>query len=360
MVHAPARTPAGAPKLRINLYSDTQTRPTPAMKDAMMRAEVGDEQHGDDPTVDALCARMAELTGKEAAMFLPSGTMCNVIAILTHCRKGDEVIAHETSHILSNEGGAHAAITGVQIHPLRGPRGMFGADDVRAAIRPRNRYAPAQRLLEVEQTANIGGGAVWPLAQLNAVAAVARAEGWATHMDGARLMNACVAAGIAPRDMVASYDSVWLDFTQGLGAPLGAVLCGDATFIDAAWRWKQRLGGSMRQAGICAAACLHALDHHVDRLAEDHANARALAAALARLPAVRAETPDTNLVFFDISATGVSEASLLARLRARGVALSALGGRMRACTHLDVTRAMIDEAAALIGEALAAGPDKRA
>jgi threonine aldolase len=360
MVHAPARTPAGAPKLRINLYSDTQTRPTPAMKDAMMRAEVGDEQHGDDPTVDALCARMAELTGKEAAMFLPSGTMCNVIAILTHCRKGDEVIAHETSHILSNEGGAHAAITGVQIHPLRGPRGMFGADDVRAAIRPRNRYAPAQRLLEVEQTANIGGGAVWPLAQLNAVAAVARAEGWATHMDGARLMNACVAAGIAPRDMVASYDSVWLDFTKGLGAPLGAVLCGDATFIDAAWRWKQRLGGSMRQAGICAAACLHALDHHVDRLAEDHANARALAAALARLPAVRAETPDTNLVFFDISATGVSEASLLARLRARGVALSALGGRMRACTHLDVTRAMIDEAAALIGEALAAGPDKRA
>jgi threonine aldolase len=360
MVHAPARTPAGAPKLRINLYSDTQTRPTPAMKDAMMRAEVGDEQHGDDPTVDALCARMAELTGKEAAMFLPSGTMCNVIAILTHCRKGDEVIAHETSHILSNEGGAHAAITGVQIHPLRGPRGMFGADDVRAAIRPRNRYAPAQRLLEVEQTANIGGGAVWPLAQLNAVAAVARAEGWATHMDGARLMNACVAAGIAPRDMVASYDSVWLDFTKGLGAPLGAVLCGDATFIDAAWRWKQRLGGSMRQAGICAAACLHALDQHVDRLAEDHANARALAAALARLPAVRAETPDTNLVFFDISATGVSETSLLARLRARGVALSALGGRMRACTHLDVTRAMIDEAAALIGEALAAGPDKRA
>ena len=356
MVHAPVRAPAGAPKLRINLYSDTQTRPTPAMKDAMMRAEVGDEQHGDDPTVDALCARMAALTGKEAAMFLPSGTMCNVIAILTHCRKGDEVVAHETSHILHNEGGAHAALTGVQILPLVGPRGMFSAEAVRAAIRPRNRYAPPQRLLEVEQTANIGGGAVWPLAQLNAVAAVAREVGWATHMDGARLMNACVAAAIAPADMVAAYDSVWLDFTKGLGAPLGAVLCGSAAFIDEAWRWKQRLGGSMRQAGICAAACLHALDHHVTRLADDHANAQALAGALARLPGVRVETPETNLVFFDIADTGVAEASLLARLRARGVALSALGGRMRACTHLDVTRAMVDEATALIAEALAAGP----
>ncbi len=356
MVHAPARPPAGAPPLRINLYSDTQTRPTPAMKEAMMRAEVGDEQHGDDPTVHALCARMAALTGKEAAMFLPSGTMCNVIAILTHCRKGDEVVAHETSHILHSEGGAHAALTGVQILPLGGPRGIFSADAVRAAIRPRSRYAPPQRLLEVEQTANIGGGAVWPLAQLNEVAAVAREAGWATHMDGARLMNACVAAAIAPADMVSAYDSVWLDFTKGLGAPLGAVLCGSAAFIDEAWRWKQRLGGSMRQAGLCAAACLHALDHHVARLAEDHENARALAGALARLPGLVVETPETNLVFFDIAATGVPEATLLARLRSRGVALSALGGRMRACTHLDVTRAMVDEAAALIAEALAAGP----
>jgi threonine aldolase len=354
MVHAPPRPPAGAPRTRINLYSDTQTRPTAAMKDAMMRAEVGDEQHGDDPTVHALCDRMAALTGKEAAMFLPSGTMCNVVAILTHCQKGDEIVAHETAHILTSEGGTHAALTGAQIMGLRGPRGMFSADDLRAAIRPRTRYTPPQRLLEVEQTANIGGGAVWPLAQLNAVAEIAHEQGWATHMDGARLMNACVAAGIAAKDMVAGYDSVWLDFTKGLGAPLGAVLCGSSEFIGAAWRWKQRLGGSMRQAGLSAAGCLYALDHHVDRLAEDHANAKALARGLAQIPGVLVEDPDTNLVFFDVKGAGVDVATLQERLIMRGVAVSGLGGRVRACTHLDVTAPMIEEAVGLIREALAA------
>ena len=339
--------------MRINLYSDTQTRPTAAMKDAMMRAEVGDEQHGDDPTVHALCDRMAALMGKEAAVFLPSGTMCNVAAILTHCRSGDEVLAHETSHILHSEGGAHAAFTGVQILPLRGPRGMFTAEDVRAAIRPRTRHAPPQRLLEVEQTANIGGGAVWPLEQLNAVVAVAREQGWSTHMDGARLMNACVAAAIPPAEMVAGFDSVWLDFTKGLGAPLGAVLCGSRDFIGQAWRWKQRLGGAMRQAGICAAACLHALDHHVDRLAEDHANARALARGLRQIPGVAVEEPDTNLVFFDVRGTGTSGTELQERLRMRGIAVSGLGGRLRACTHLDVSAPMIEEAVGAIREALA-------
>jgi threonine aldolase len=359
MVHAPARPPAGAPPLRINLYSDTQTLPTPAMKDAMMRAELGDEQHGTDPTVTLLCDRMAALTGKQAALFLPSGTMCNVIATLTHCRRGDEVIAHETSHVIQNEGGAHAALTGVQILPLPGARGMFSPEAVRAAIRPRNRHSPPQRLLEVEQTANAGGGAVWPLAQLDAVAAVAREAGWATHMDGARLMNACVAAGVAPDAMVASYDSVWLDFTKGLGAPLGAVLCGDAAFVEAAWLWKQRLGGAMRQAGLCAAGCLYALDHHVARLAEDHANARTLAQRLARIPGVAVETPETNLVFFDVAATGIAAATLLARLRAQGVAMSAMGGRIRACTHLDITAAMVAEAAELVAAAVAAGPAPR-
>jgi len=352
MVHAPLRPPENAPPVRINLYSDTQTRPTAAMKDAMMRAEVGDEQHGDDPTVHALCDRMAALMGKEAAVFLPSGTMCNVVSILTHCRAGDEVLAHETSHILHSEGGAHAAFTGVQILPLRGPRGTFTADEVRAAIRPRHRYAPPQRLLEVEQTANIGGGAIWPLAQLDAVAAVAREQGWNTHMDGARLMNACVAAAVPPAEMVAGFDSVWLDFTKGLGAPLGAVLCGSDEFIGQAWRWKQRLGGSMRQAGICAAACLHALDHHVDRLAEDHANARALARALRQIPGVEVEEPDTNLVFFDTRGTGTGPEALQERLLMRGIAVSGLGGRVRACTHLDVTAPMVEEAASAIREAL--------
>ena len=344
MSFAPIRPPADAPPVRINLYSDTQTRPTPAMKAAMMEAEVGDEQHGDDPTVWALCDRMAADLGKEAAMFLPSGTMCNVIAILTHCRKGDEVLAHETSHILHSEGGTHAALTGVQILPLKGPGGQFTAEDVRAAIRPKTRYAPPQQMLEVEQTANIGGGTVWPLAQLNEVAAVAKEQGWATHMDGARLMNACVAAGVSPKEMVAGFDSVWLDFTKGLGAPLGAVLAGSKEFIGQAWRWKQRLGGAMRQGGIVAAACLYALDHNVDRLAEDHANARALAGGLRQIEGVAVEEPDTNLVYFDPAGAGMAAVALQAALRAEGIAVSALGGRLRACTHLDVGAPMIGEA----------------
>jgi threonine aldolase len=341
MVHAPERPAPGAPPIRINLYSDTQTRPTAAMKAAMMEAEVGDEQHGDDPTVHLLCDRMAALLGKEAAMFLPSGTMCNVVAINTHCRPGDEVLAHETAHILSSEGGSHAAIAGVQIHPLRGERGMFDAATLRAAIRGGGRYSPSQRLLEIEQTANIGGGAVWPLAALTELTGIAREQGWATHMDGARLMNACVASGIPAAEMCAGFDTVWLDFTKGLGAPLGAVLAGSAEFIGQAWRWKQRLGGSMRQAGICAAACLHALDHHVERLAEDHANARALAAGLGQIAGMAVEAPDTNLVYFDPRGAGMEAGALQAALRAEGISVSALGGRLRACTHLDVDAPMI-------------------
>lgn len=354
MAYAPLPPPKGAPPVRINLYSDTQTRPTPAMREAMLRAEVGDEQAGTDPTVTALCGRMAALLGKEAALFLPSGTMCNVVAVLTHCRPGEEVIAHQTAHILTSEGGAHAAFSGVQIQPLAGPRGMFTAEQVKAAIRPRTRYAPPQRLLEVEQTANIGGGAIWPLAQLEEVAGIARGEGWATHMDGARLMNACVATGISAKQMAGSFDSVWLDFTKGLGAPLGAVLAGSAEFIDAAWRWKQRLGGSMRQAGICAAACIYALDHHVERLADDHRNAKVLARGLRQMPGVAVEEPDTNLVFFDPGGAGLPATELIGRLRREGVSLSLLGGRVRACTHLDVTEAMIEETLALIRRQLAA------
>src|SRR5271165_5322018 len=286
MVNAPPRPESGLPPLRVNLYSDTQTRPTPAMKAAMMGAEVGDEQAGLDPTVDALCERMAALMGTEAGMFLPTGTMCNQIAILTHCRPGDEILAHPTAHILTSEGGGAAALSGVQITPVAGPGGQFAPETLRAALRPRTRYAMPQTLVAVEQTANLGGGTIWPMASLRAVATIAHDRGIATHMDGARLMNAVIATGRAARDHASGYDSVWLDFTKGLGAPLGAVLCGSAAFIDRAWVWKQRLGGAMRQAGICAAACLYALDHHVERLAEDHANATALAAGLAKIPGI--------------------------------------------------------------------------
>ena len=352
---APAPPRRDLPPVRINLSSDTQTRPTRAMREAMMAAEVGDEQLGLDPTVNALCERMAALLGKEAAVFLPSGTMCNVAAILTHCRPGEEVLTHATAHILSSESGVHAALSGVQIQPLDGARGLFDADALRAAIRTRTRYTIPQRLLSVEQTANIGGGTVWPQEQLDAVVAVAREQGWATHMDGARLMNAAVAAGTSAAAMAAGFDSVWLDFTKGLGAPVGAVLAGSREFIGQVWRWKQRLGGSMRQAGIVAAGCLHALDHHVDRLADDHRNARALADGLGQIAGMAVEAPDTNLVFFDPAGTGTGSAALMDALLGQGIMVSMLGGRLRACTHLDVSAPMIAETLDAVRAALARG-----
>ena len=354
MLYTPRRPAADLPPLRVNLYSDTQTRPSPAMKDAMMRAAVGDEQHGDDPTVHELCDRMATLLGKQAAVFLPSGTMCNQIAIRTHCQAGDEVIAHETAHIIQNEGGGVGSLTGALILGLKGERGQFDAATVRDALREKRRNVPTQRLVAVEQTANTGGGSVWPLDKLNGVLDCAHEHGLATHMDGARLMNAVVASAVAPRDMVAGCDTVWVDFTKGLGAPLGAVLCGSAAFIDEAWRWKQRIGGSMRQAGVCAAACIYALDHNIDRLADDHANAKALARGLAQIPGISAEEPDTNLVFFDTRDTGLTADQLAERLRRNGIAISTVGRyRARACTHLDVDRTGVETALQAIRQAAA-------
>jgi threonine aldolase len=339
-----------APPVRINLLSDTQTRPTPAMREAMARAEVGDEQIGDDPTVNLLCERVADLLGKEAAVFMPSGTMCNVAATLVHCRPGDEILAHETAHIIAREGGAHAALGGFQITPLTGADGQFAPDTLRGALHPRTRYQPPQTLVSVEQTANIGGGTIWTRAALDEIVAIAKSAGLATHMDGARLLNACVATGIAARDMARGWDSAWIDFSKGLGAPIGGALAGSRAFIDEVWRWKQRLGGSMRQAGICAAACLHALDHHIDRLAEDHANARALARGLAQVPGMEVQDPETNLVFFTPDGAGIAGEALVAGLRRRGVLLAMMDGRIRACTHLDVTALMIEETVGLVRE----------
>jgi threonine aldolase len=353
MVYAPLPRGADAPKIRINLLSDTQTRPTPAMREAMARAEVGDEQTGDDPTVNLLCERVAELLGKEAAVFLPSGTMCNVAALLAHCRPGDEILAHPSAHILTSEGGVHAALGGFQITPVAGEFGLFDADALRATFRQPSRYTPFQRLVCVEQTANIGGGTIWPKHQLDDVSKTAAAQGLTTHMDGARLLNACVATGIPARDMAAGWESVWIDFTNGLGAPVGAALAGPAPFIDDVWRWKQRLGGAMRQAGIVAAACLHALDHHVERLADDHANARTLARGLAQIEGLDVQQPQTNLVYIATRAPGLTPEGLRAALMAKGIAVSLLGGRVRACTHLDVSAAMIAETVATVREAVA-------
>jgi threonine aldolase len=343
----PPRDPK-APAVRINLLSDTQTRPTPAMREAMARAQVGDEQIGDDPSVNELCERVAELLGKEAAVFMPSGTMCNVAATLVHCRSGDEILAHETAHILAREGGAHAAFGGFQITALPGADGQFTPDTFRSALHPRTRYQPPQTLVSVEQTANIGGGTIWKKAALDEVIAIARSGGLATHMDGARLLNACVATGISARNMTAGWDSAWLDFSKGLGAPIGAVIAGSRDFIDNVWRWKQRLGGSMRQAGICAAACTYALDRHVDRLADDHANARALARGLSQIKGMEVQQPETNLVFFNPNGAGVSGDDMVKALGRRGVLLAMMDGRIRACTHLDVTAVMIEETVGMI------------
>jgi len=328
----------------VNLYSDTQTRPTPAMRRAMAEAEVGDEQSFADPTVTALCERVADLLGHEAAVFLPSGTMCNAIAFRLHVRPGgDEVVLHRTAHPLIAEAGGPAAISGAVLCPVDGPRGMFDADTLRAHLRPPDRYLPRSRLVSIEQTTNVTGGRVWPLERMRSVLSVARSAGMRAHLDGARLMNAVVAAGVPARDYAGMFDTAWLDFTKGLGAPVGAVLAGSRELIEEAWRYKQMWGGAMRQAGILAAAGLHALDHHVARLAEDHENARVLAAGLAEIDGVELDPAgvETNIVVFDVR----DAAAFCARLEDAGVKMGALGPRrVRAVTHLDVDRAGVGQA----------------
>jgi len=337
----------------VNLLSDTQTRPTAAMREAMAGAEVGDEQHFDDPTVTALCERAADLLGFEAAVFLPSGTMCNAIGFRLHIRPGgDEAILHRTSHPLIAEAGGPAALSGAVLHPLDGARGMFTADELRAALRPPgDRYTPRSRLVSVEQTTNLAGGRVWPLEQLREVVATAREAGLRLHLDGARLMNAVVASGVPAAEWTRGFDTAWLDFTKGLGAPMGAVLAGSPELIEEAWRYKQMIGGSMRQAGIVAAAALHALDHHVDRLADDHELARVLAGELEGIPRLEID-PDaveTNIVVFRVP----DAPGLCAELERRGVLMGALDARrIRAVTHLDVDPHGVAVAVAAVRNAL--------
>jgi threonine aldolase len=332
--------------IEVDLYSDTVTRPTPGMRRAMAEADVGDEQLGEDPTVLRLQERVAELLGKEAALFLPSGTMANQVSIRVHTRPGDELIAHRLAHPIHFEVGGIAANAGVQVRPLEGDRGQYDGPAAEAAIRPDWREMPRSRLLWVEQTSNLGGGSIWPLPRVREVADVARRHGLATHLDGARLMNAVVGSGIAAREWAAPFDSAWIDFTKGLGAPIGACLAGSADFIADAWRRKQQMGGALRQAGIVAAAGLYALDHHVERLADDHANARRLADAIAELAAVRLDprTVETNIVIFDLVGELDAKAAQAA-FAERGIRFSGLGPRtLRAVTHLDVDRAGVDRA----------------
>jgi threonine aldolase len=339
----------------IDLFSDTKTRPTAAMRQAMANAEVGDERANEDPSVNRLVERCAALLGKEAALYLPSGTMCNEIALAVHCKPGDEVICDATSHIIGFEGGGPAALAGVMLNPVAGARGIYSAAQLRGRIRPERPYAPRQRLVEVEQTANLGGGAIWPLATLREVADVAHASGMVTHMDGARLLNASIASGVGAAEFARGFDSVWIDFSKGLGAPGGAVLAGTREFVADANRWKQRIGGAMRQSGIIAAACEYALDHHVARLADDHANARRLAEGIAAIGGLHIDPKavETNLVYFDVIAATLDAEALCGALLERGVRMGPMGARtIRAVTHLDVSAADVETALAALRAAV--------
>jgi len=338
----------------IPLSSDTETRPTEAMRRAIAAAEVGDEQRAEDPTVLRLQERVAELTGKEAALFMPTGTMCNVIGVKTHTRPADAVIAEHMSHVIRAEAGGAGLVSGVMIEPIVAERGIFGPDAIDDAIRRLSSapfpHAPVARLVCVEQTHNFGGGSVWTSAELAAVYARAKERGLAVHMDGARLMNAAIASGTKASELGASTDSLWLDFTKGLGAPIGAALAGSKEFIGEARRYKHMFGGAMRQAGVAAAGCLYALDHHVERLAEDHDNARRLAEGLATIQGIRLLTPapESNIVFFDVSGLGMDNRTFVANATARGVRFSPVGTNVRAVTHLDVSRDDIDEALRIV------------
>ena len=333
---------------RIDLYSDTHTKPTPAMRQAMAEAEVGDEQQFEDPTVNKLCAMVAELLGQEAAVFMPSGTMCNQIAFRVHCEPGDEIILDYTAHPINAESGGPSAVAMAQTRALHSDLGIFTADQVREAIRPTRRHSPRSRVVSIENTTNAGGGSIWPIEDIIGITTVARENGMAAHMDGARLMNAVVESGTSATEYGRQFDSLWLDLSKGLGCPVGGVLAGSEDFIDRAWRFKQLMGGAMRQAGIIAAAGVYALEHHVERLVEDHENARTFCRDIAQIPGIKLifDRCQTNLVFFDVSETGIDAAEVAEKLLAYEVRIGAMGPhRMRAVTHLDVNRAQLTEAA---------------
>jgi threonine aldolase len=310
------------------------------MRRFMCEAEVGDEQQREDPTVNLLQDMVADLLGKESALFLPSGTMCNQVAFAVHCQAGDEILLQELAHPLLYEAGGAAALIGAVFRPLVGTGGFFTAEQVQKAIRPAVHYMPRTRAVSIEQTSASIGGVCWPLDQIQEVCAAAHAGGLVTHMDGARLFNAVVAAGTPARAFAELLDSVWIDLSKGLGAPVGAVLAGSREFIERAWLFKQRFGGAMRQAGIIAAAGVYALRHHIDRLAEDHERARLLALGLAELPGIALDPPrvETNIVIFDVSETGISGEVFASRtLASHGVRFSVLSPRtVRAVTHLDI------------------------
>jgi threonine aldolase len=331
--------------MTIDLRSDTVTLPTAAMRASMAQAPVGDDVWGEDPTVARLQERAAELLGKAAALFVPSGTMANQIALLSHCDRADEVFVGPGTHSLFYEGGAGQAWAGVTFTVV-GRHGLFTAEQLVEAIRPCDQHFPRPRLVAIENTHNRAGGRVFPLRDVEAIAEAGHTRALSVHMDGARIWNASIATGCSPATLCKAVDSVSACFSKGLGAPVGSVLAGDTDFIGRAHRYRKMLGGGMRQAGILAGACLYALDHHVDRLADDHKNARALAQALSGVAGLHCDPAEveTNIVIFEVTSLDAPDFVHLAA--EQGVKLSAIDrGRVRAVTHLDVTAADIQEAA---------------
>ncbi|MEE2681029.1 MAG: GntG family PLP-dependent aldolase [Planctomycetota bacterium] len=325
----------------IDLRSDTVTQPSDAMKTAMSQAPLGDDVLGDEPTVMALECKIAELLGKEAAAFTPSGTMANQLAIRSVCESGDEIIAHRDSHVIHYETGAPAALSGCMIAPLEGTGGIFGAEEMTGAIRGLDDHNPVDRMVIVENTHNRGGGTAWTLEGFTAVATSAHRHGLHVHVDGARLFNAVTASSYQADEFAAPADSLSVCFSKGLGAPVGSALVGSRELIDRAKRFRKMFGGSMRQSGILAAAAIHALDHNLERLQEDHANARALNQALAGIEGIHLERATeeipSNMVFFTLDPEGPSAAEFCSRLERHGVRMIPMGARrVRAVTHLDV------------------------
>lgn len=341
--------------MSIDLRSDTVTRPTPAMLDAMVGAQLGDDVLGDDPTVHRLQARVAELLGAEAALFTPSGTMANLLAVRSQCEAGDEIIIHSGGHIVNYETAGFAAIAGVSSRTIESPDGLFEPRDVERLMRPVESHFARSRMVVLENTHNTGGGTVWPMDRLAAVCARAAELGLVRHLDGARLWNACVASGHAPAEFARHFDTVSVCFSKGLGAPVGSALAGPRETIERAHRLRKMLGGSMRQAGLLAAAALHAIEHHFERLRDDHANARLLAEAAAASAGLRCDAGRvrTNIVYFDVDLPGGAD-GFVRRLADAGVRMLALGGgRVRAVTHLGVDRAGAERAAEAIGRCAA-------
>lgn len=334
----------------VDLRSDTVTRPVPDMRRAMAEAVVGDDVFGDDPTVIRLEERVGSLFGMEAALFVPSGTMGNQVALAALCQPGDEVILDRYSHVFNHQVAAASVLSGLQLNPLDGDRGVITVEQIAPHVRPANIHQPVSRVIAIENTHNRAGGRIFPIEEMRRIKAFAHSNNMKVHLDAARLANAVVATGNSFRDYVACADTVCMCFSKGLGAPVGSIVAGESAVVERARRKRKQFGGGMRQAGILAAAALYALDHHLDRLKEDHVRARRLAEAVSRADGLELVFPvETNIVVFSVREEVGSIGAFLDRLKQRGVLASLSGtSRVRLVTHLDVSTDDVEYAAEAI------------